>query len=95
MNLPEPELQGSFAASLAEIRASYLQEALGAAVGALSVPEIDRELAEFVPAHSLSTLAGQGLRGELMFPVPSVLRKNARLLDTNMSQAILLGSAGH
>lgn len=80
MNLPDPELQVSFASALQEIRALYLQDALRAAMRTLSVPEIDNELADLVPAHSLGLLAGYGLRGELMFPVPSVLRANPRLL---------------
>lgn len=80
MNLPDPELQANFATALSEIRTSYLQDALRSAIGALSVPTIDGELAKFVPAHSLTTLAAHGLRGEMMFPVPSVLRENPRLL---------------
>ncbi len=80
MNLPDPELQASFATTLSEIRASYLQDALKSTIAALAVPSIDRELAQFVPGHSLTTLAAHGLRGEMMFPVPSVLRVNPRLL---------------
>jgi hypothetical protein len=78
--VPDPELQASFASALSEIRAAYLQDALREAVITLAVPAIDAELAEFVPAHSLTTLAGHGLRGEMMFPVPSLLRANPRLL---------------
>ena len=80
MNLPEPELQASFAAILSEIRRSYLQDALKQAVSALAVPPIDAELAELVPSHSLTILAAQGLRGEMVFPVPTVLRHEPRLL---------------
>lgn len=78
--IPEPELQVSFASALAEIRASMLQEALGETVRNLAVPDIDAELAELAPAHSLSTLAAHGLRGEMVFPVPVVLAANPRLL---------------
>lgn len=78
--IPDPELQASFAASLSQIRSLYLQDALREAVNGLSVPDIDKELAQFVPAHSLSTLAGHGLRGEMMFPVPAILAANPRLL---------------
>jgi hypothetical protein len=75
--VPDPELQSSFAAVLSDIRALYLQDALRDAVNGLSVPVIDNE---FVPAHSLTALASHGLRGEMMFPVPSILTANARLL---------------
>lgn len=80
MNLPDPELQVSFASVLSQIRSLYLQDALKNALSALPVPSIDKELAEFVPAHSLSTLASHGLRGEMVFPVPLILRENPRLL---------------
>ncbi len=78
--IPDPELQASFAASLSEIRSLYLQDALREAVNGLAVPDIDKELAELVPAHSLTTLASHGLRGEMMFPVPSILTANPQLL---------------
>jgi len=78
--IPDPELQVSFAAALAEIRALYLQDALRNTVSTPSVPAIDTELGALVPAHSLTALAAHGLRGELMFPVPVVLSVNPRLL---------------
>lgn len=80
INLADPELQVSFAAALSEIRGRYLQDALGEAVKALPIPDIDKELATFVPAHSLSLLASHGLRGEMMFPVPLILAANPYLL---------------
>jgi hypothetical protein len=79
-NPPDTELQIDFAAALAEIRELYLQDALSQTVKALDIPTIDRELSEHVPSASLSALAGHGLRGEMMFPVPSVLKANPRLL---------------
>jgi hypothetical protein len=78
--IPDPELQASFASVLSDIRALYLQDALREAVKNLAVPLIDKELAEFVPTHSLTSLASHGLRGEMMFPVPSILAINPRLL---------------
>jgi hypothetical protein len=78
--IPEPELQVSFAHALAGIRGTMLQDALGETIRKLDVPTIDRELAEIVPGHCLATLAGHGLRGELVFPVPAVLTSNPRLL---------------
>ncbi len=80
ISVPDTELQASFATALSEIRTLYLQDALREAVKSLEVPVIDRELAKHVPVHSLSTLAAHGLRGEMMFPVPSVLKVNPKLI---------------
>lgn len=41
---------------------------------------IDKELATFAPAASLRKLASWGLRGELVFAVPTVLAANPYLL---------------
>jgi hypothetical protein len=78
--IPDPELQIDFSGVLAEIRGEYLQDALAATVKTMDVTEIDKALAVFVPKPSLATLASHGLRGELMFPVPMILRENPRLL---------------
>lgn len=78
--VPPPDGQIEFSIALARIRDIYLQNALSVTVRGLVIPDIDRELAEFVPAQSLATLAAHGLRGELVFPVPSVLRANPHLL---------------
>lgn len=78
--IPAPDLQIEFAANLVEIRHQMLQEALKATIGDLDIPTLDGELAKYVPKHSLQQLAGFGLRGELMFPLPTVLRANPRLL---------------
>ncbi len=78
--LPDPELQIDFAAALTEIRRRLLQDALAETVLKLEVPDIDKELAKHVPSKSLKTLAGHGLRGEMMFAVPTVLSTNPRLL---------------
>lgn len=80
VKIPDPDLQINFAAALTEIRSLYLQDALGDTVGKLQVPDIDKELAAFVPAQSLTALAAHGLRGEMIFPVPLILTANPRLL---------------
>lgn len=80
IKVPSPDGQIDFAAALEGIRRVYLQDALSETVRGLSIPDIDKELAEFVPPHSLATLAGHGLRGEIVFPVPVVLRANPHLL---------------
>jgi hypothetical protein len=80
INVPDPELQVNFAASLARIRQQYLQDALSETVRNLDITKIDQQLALHVPGASLAALAGHGLRGEMMFPVPIVLMANPRLL---------------
>jgi hypothetical protein len=80
INIPAPELQIDFFFALAQIRRFYLSDALRNTIDELDIAEIDRELANMVPRESLSALARQGLRGELVFPVPCILRKNPRLL---------------
>ena len=80
INIPIPELQIDFSFALMQIRSFYLGEALSSTIGEMDIREIDRELAEKVPIESINALARKGLRGELVFPVPCVLRKNPRLL---------------
>jgi hypothetical protein len=80
IKVPLPETQIGFAAALSEIRSLYLQDALSSTVAGVAVPDIDRELAAHVNTHSLGILAAHGLRGELVFPVPVLLRTNPRLL---------------
>jgi hypothetical protein len=79
-HVPVPELQIDFSFALAEIRNLYLQDALSKTIRTLTIAEIDKELAAFVPSSYLSELASHGLRGELLFPVPIVLRANPVLL---------------
>lgn len=80
ITVPAPDVQISFASALAEIRTLFLQDALSVTVAQLDIPTIDKELATYVPGHSLSLLAAHGLRGEQVFPVPAVLNANPRLL---------------
>ena len=78
--IPRPDLQIDFSAALASIRKQFLQEALRNTVEALDITEIDGQLAAIVPKKDLANLAGHGLRGELMFPVPLLLQTSPRLL---------------
>jgi hypothetical protein len=78
--LPAPEQQVAFALALRAIRKGSLQEALFDTVSRLDLPTVDRELAAIVPHASLANLAAHGLRGELMFAVPSVIEANPRLI---------------
>jgi hypothetical protein len=99
IQIPTSQLQIDFAFALEQIRRAYLQEALSRAVATLDINKIDAELAEFVPGDSLSKLAGHGLRGELMFAVPCILRAGPRLLGyyrllLGFSQKAFYGAGG-
>lgn len=57
-----------------------LHDALRAAVSRVPVTQLNSELGEYVPAASLQILAELGLRGEVVFPIPSLLRVRPSLL---------------
>ncbi len=59
--------------ALKAARRLQLQPALSAAVHEVGVPAIDAELQRLVPVASLNHLAALGLRGERVFPVPSII----------------------
>jgi len=80
INLSVPELQIDFSKSLKAIRNELLQQALLTTVRDSSLQEIDAQLREYVSEDDLKLLAAHGLRGELLFPVPYLLRQNPRLL---------------
>ena len=80
IDLPAPELQIDFSRSLKTIRSQLLQQALLSTVRYSSLQEIDAQLREYVSEEDLKRLAAHGLRGELLFPVPCLLRANPRLL---------------
>lgn len=75
-----PDTQVSFAKALTHIRSMYLQEALAATVATIEIGKVDSELHDYVDNQSLQVLAQHGMRGELLFAVPSILEKNPRLL---------------
>ncbi len=78
--IPEPDLQVEFFQRLMQVREIYLLDALLSAVSNLSIPDIDKELGDLVPGSALQRLASWGLRGEIIFAVPYVLRSQPRLL---------------
>ena len=75
-----PITQILFADALEEVRTECLQDALAATIASMQIQAVDQDLHEYADAASLQILAAQGLRGELLFAVPCVLRKNPRLL---------------
>lgn len=80
IQFPAPTLQIDFATQLKEIRSRYLQDALLATMGEFKITEVDKKLAEFVPEEDLSLLAQNGLRAELLFPIPMLFERNPFLI---------------
>jgi XcyI restriction endonuclease len=79
-HMPSLQLQIDFSFMLSQMRSLYLQDALSKTVGCMDIGEIDRELGVFVTNSCLAAVASNGLRGELVFPVPCVLHANPKLL---------------
>lgn len=79
-SFPAPNQQIAFSIALTEARQQYLQEALARALETSDLEVIDRELVHLAPRPVLNALARQGLRGELLFAVPALLRANPRLI---------------
>lgn len=78
--LPPPDLQIGFAAALKEFRQLYLQDQLHDTVRKMNIEQIDKELSELVPNQYLALLASRGLRGEVVFAVPTVVKQNPQLI---------------
>ncbi len=76
----EPNLQVSFYHKLQTIRGRHLREALQQALGDLPLELLDAELRDLAPETALRKLATQGLRGEVFFPVPCLLKAGPNLL---------------
>ncbi len=77
--VPEPDLQITFYHRLQDVRRTYLLEALLSTVANLEIVRIDRELVELVSVAGLQKVAGWGLRGEIVFPMPYVLTERPAL----------------
>lgn len=75
-----PTLQLGFYKRLKESEKSYLLPALLNHVGTLDIGQVDHDLLIIVGKEKLSLMARQGLRGELIFPVPYVLKTKPSLL---------------
>jgi hypothetical protein len=74
------DLQIEFWARLQQIRARHLADALAQAVKCLNVKDLDRELEQNVGIERLSPLTTHGIRGEVFFPVPVLLKSKPQLL---------------
>jgi hypothetical protein len=80
LHLPSSKLQASVASGLDAFRRLYLQQALSETIETLDLSQLNAELDAFASAEDLKKLASLGVRGEFVFPVPSLLRENPRLL---------------
>jgi hypothetical protein len=80
MHLPSSKLQATVASGLDAFRRLYLQQALSETIKAVDLSQLNKELDDFAAAKDLKKLASLGVRGEFVFPVPSLLRQNPRLL---------------
>src|ERR1700683_5319737 len=77
-----PDLQVSLYSRLQALRERYLIPSLKETVESIGfdLKVVDSELATYADAKNLKRIASFGLRGEVFFPVPSVLGLNAFLL---------------
>jgi hypothetical protein len=80
MPILKPTLQLGFYQRLIEAEQSYLLPALLNISSRLNIGELDQELLKFAGNEKLSYLASRGLRGELAFPVPCLLKARPVLL---------------
>ena len=80
IQVPEPTRQIAFHELLVAARKTVLRDALRAAVAALPPATVRKELGEFVPSDAQKLLALAGIRDEVVFPIPSVLREKPTLV---------------
>ena len=76
----KPDLQVAFYRKLKSINDQYLYQALSDTVKQIFIPDIDKQLAEYVDHEALKKAASFGLRGEIFFPVPCIILSNPKLL---------------
>jgi XcyI restriction endonuclease len=77
-----PDLQISLYSRLQSLRKMYFREGLKATLEAadFDLKALDAELAAHAPPKHLKQLASGGLRGEIFFPVPYLLKRNPLML---------------
>ena len=76
----EPSLQISFYYKLQKLKALYLSDGLKETVAKVDLEVLDEELRRYVGHDYLRRVASFGIRGEVFFPVPYLLRENPFLL---------------
>lgn len=80
ITLEFPTIQIAFAANLVELRSKCLQDALLSTIASLDISNIDSQLYDFVAKRDLQRLARMGIRGEILFAIPEILKFNPFLL---------------
>ena len=80
IKLPAPSLQIGFAMRLLSLKEKCLQAALQRAVSSSDIQVLDRELAAYAGQEYLAKMAAKGLRGELLFAVPCIIKKSPAVL---------------
>ena len=80
INLPSTTLQISVAKALQQVRNLHLRKALTLTVRKVELATLNKQLDESAPPYDLRELAGNGIRGELVFPVPCLIEENPRLI---------------
>jgi hypothetical protein len=80
LHLPSSKLQVNVASGLDAFRRLYLQQALSESIKVIDLAQLNAELDALAAAADLKRLASLGVRGEFVFPVPSLLRHNPRLI---------------
>jgi len=75
-----PSLQLGFYKRLKEFEKTYLLKALLSHIGTLEISKIDSELQQYASNEQISFVAKKGLRGELVYPVPYILKTNPKLI---------------
>ncbi|NLY74313.1 MAG: XcyI family restriction endonuclease [Firmicutes bacterium] len=80
INIPNPDLQVDFSKKLISAEGTILQQALLKTISKIDSSQLDKEIHEYVSSKALNILAGRGLRAELVFALPIVLKTNPFLL---------------
>ena len=80
MKLPPPSLQIGFAMRLMSLKQKCLQVALRKAVSTVDIQDLDKDLVAYAGKEYVAKMAAKGLRGELLFATPCILKKSPALL---------------
>jgi hypothetical protein len=77
IKVPSPGRQIAFHQLLVAARKNWLVDALKEALGVADPNIVKEQISKFVPADVQKILAANGVRDELVFPVPAVLEAKA------------------
>lgn len=75
-----PALQIGFFQRLKVSENEFLLPALLSLIGDLDISKIDQELLELAHNEKIAFVAKKGLRGELVYPIPYIIRSKPTLL---------------